>query len=76
METESIVVKLDHNKFANFLRNSGLTQEEFAEELCISDRYVRTLISQDKNISVDLAYNISKKCGCPIESILKTETIE
>lgn len=70
MEMETEKALLSSEQFAKFFKESGLTQEEIAEELGISDRYVRTLKSTNKDVSISLAYNISKKFGCPIENIL------
>ena len=61
---------LNHLKLAEELRKSRLTQEEFAEEIGISDRHVRNLLKIDKNISVELAYNLSDCFGVAIEDLL------
>ena len=61
---------LNHLKFARELDKLGITQEEFAEEIYISDRYVRELLTSDKNISISLAYNISRQFGSSIEDLL------
>ena len=76
METEENKALLNHRKFAEIIKASGLTQEEFAEEVGISDRYVRCLKNQNKDISVSLAYNISRKSGCSIESMLTIQNNE
>ena len=61
---------LNHLKFARELDKLGITQEKFAEEIYISDRYVRKLLTSDKNISISLAYNISRQFGSSIEDLL------
>ena len=61
---------LNHLKFAIELAKLEITQEEFAEEIDISDRYVRELLTTDKNISISLAYNISCQFGSSIEDLL------
>ena len=61
---------LNHIKFAEGLKNCGMTQEEFAEEIDISDRYVRDLTTKDKNVSVSMAYSISRIFGVSIEDML------
>lgn len=63
---------LNHKKLAEIIKASGLTQERFAEEIGISDSYLRSLKRADKNISINLAYNISQKSGCSIEKLLTT----
>ena len=70
MKTEKKTALLNHLKFAEEVRRLKLTQEEFAEEIDISDRYVRKLLTTDKNISVSLAYNISRQFGSSIEDLL------
>ena len=57
-------------KFARELAKLGITQEEFAEEIYISDRYVRKLLKSDKNVSISLVYNISRQFGSSIEDLL------
>ncbi len=61
---------LNHLKFARELAKLGITQEEFAEEIYISDRYVRKLLKSDKNVSISLVYNISRQFGSSIEDLL------
>lgn len=70
MKTEDDKALLDHNKMTKLIKAFGLKQEEFAEELGISDRYVRTITSKNKNISISLANSISKTFDCSIESLL------
>jgi len=70
MKSEHKKTLLDHEKIAALIKASGLKQEECAEELGISDRYVRTITSKNKNINISLASNISKTFGCSIESLL------
>lgn len=67
---------LNHLKFARELDKLGITQEEFAEEIYISDRYVRELLTSDKNISISLAYNISRQFGSSIEDLLVIKEYE
>ncbi len=61
---------LNHLKFGRELAKLEITQEEFAEEIGISDRYVRELLASDKNVSISLAYNISCQFGSSIEDLL------
>lgn len=72
MENDKKLALLDKKTFEQIIKESGLTQEEYAEEIGVSDRYIRKLQSENKNISVALAYNISKSSGYPIESLLTT----
>lgn len=67
--------RLSRLKFAEELRRLGMTQEEFAEESGISVRSVRILLTEDKNVSVNMASNISRVFGVTIEDLLViTET--
>ncbi len=68
MKTEKKTALLNQAMGATAYR--AATQEEFAEEIDISDRYVRKLLTTDKNISVSLAYNISRQFGSSIEDLL------
>ena len=61
---------LNHKKMAAIIKASGLTQERFAEKIGISDSYLRSLKREDKNISVNLAYEISREAHCSIENLL------
>ena len=70
METEESRVLLNHKKMAAIIKASGLTQEKFAEKIGISDSYLRSLKREDKNISVNLAYEISREAHCSIENLL------
>ncbi len=70
METEESKALLNNKRFAEIVKISNYTQEEFAEEIGISDRYVRTLMRENKKVSVDLAYKISILANCSIESML------
>ena len=54
---------LDHKKFAEELKKLGKTQEEFAEDMDMSDRYVRILSTVDRNVSISLAYAFSQAFG-------------
>ena len=76
METEESKALLNHKRFAEIVKISNYTQEEFAEEIGISDRYVRTLMRENKKVSVDLAYKISILANCSIESMLIIENKE
>ncbi len=73
MKKKTKNVLLNHKKFAEIIEESGLTQEAFAEEIGITDRYLRNLKTKNKNISVSLAYNISIESGYSIESLITIE---
>ena len=61
---------MDHKKFAEELKKLGKTQEKFAEDMDMSDRYVRILSTVDRNVSISLAYALSQAFGVPIEYLL------
>ena len=50
-------VLLDHEKLAEEIEKSDLSQEKIAEHLCISDRHVRNLKTKDRLIFVPLLSN-------------------
>ena len=64
-------VLLDHEKLAEEIEKSDLSQEKIAEHLCISDRHVRNLKTKDRLIFVPLLYRIHILFGKPIEYFLK-----
>lgn len=70
MENYKKEMFLSHKKFSEELKKSRRTQEEFAEDVGVSDRYIRDLKKEDKNISVSLAANISRQFGISIEDLL------
>ena len=70
MKLKKVRALLDHKKFAEELKKLGKTQEEFAEENDISDRYVRNLETTDKNISISMAYSISQVFVFMIEDMI------
>jgi transcriptional regulator with XRE-family HTH domain len=70
MKSKKVRALLDHKKFAEELKKLGKTQEEFAEDMDMSDRYVRILSTVDRNVSISLAYALSQAFGVPIEYLL------
>ena len=64
-------VLLDHEKFAEEIEKSDLSQEKIAECLNISDRHVRNLKTKDRLIFVPLLYRIHILFDKPIEYFLK-----
>ena len=60
----------NHEKIAEIVKESGLTQEELAKIWGITDRYLRNLKSKDADISLSLAYIISEYSGKSINSLL------
>ena len=70
MKVKKARALLDHKKFAEELKKLGKTQEEFAEDMDMSDRYVRILSTVDRNVSISLAYALSQAFGVPIEYLL------
>ena len=65
---------LNHEKIAEIVKESGLTQEELAKIWGITDRYLRNLKSKDADISLSLAYIISEYSGKSINSLLTINT--
>lgn len=76
MEAYKKVALFSHKKFSEELQKSKRTQEEFAEDVGVSDRYIRELKKRDKNISVSLAANISRQFGVSIEDLLINQEIK
>ena len=64
-------VLLDHEKLAEEIKKSDLSQEKIAECLNISDRHVRNLKTKDRLIFVPLLYRIHILFDKPIEYFLK-----
>ena len=64
-------VLLDHEKLAEEIEKSDLSQEKIAERLNISDRHVRNLKTKDRLIFVPLLYRIHILFDKPIEYFLK-----
>ena len=64
-------VLLDHEKLAEEIEKSDLSQEKIAEHLCISDRHVRNLKTKDRLIFVPLLFRIHILLDKPIEYFLK-----
>ncbi len=65
-----ITAVLNHVKFAEELNRLNRTQEEFAEDMDISVRYVRKLLTTDINVSIFKAYGFSQEFGLPVEDLL------
>ncbi len=64
-------VLLDHEKFAEEMKKSDLSQEKIAECLGISDRHVRNLKNKDCLVFIPLLYRIHILFGKPMEYFLK-----
>ena len=64
-------VLLDHEKLAEEIEKSDLSQEKIAEHLCISDRHVRNLKTKDCLVFIPLLYRIHILFDKPIEYFLK-----
>ena len=64
-------VLLDHEKLAEEIEKSDLSQEKIAERLNISDRHVRNLKTKDRLIFVPLLYRIHILFDKPMEYFLK-----
>lgn len=62
--------RLDHQKLRNEMKAQALKQEPLAEQLNISDRYLRTLLSRDTDVASSLLYRLSKALQIPMEELL------
>ena len=66
-------VLLDHEKLAEEIEKSDLSQEKIAERLCISDRHVRNLKNKDCLVFIPLLYRIHILFDKPMEYFLIIE---
>ena len=66
-------VLLDHEKFAQEMKKSDLSQEKIAERLGISDRHVRNLKTKDCLVFIQLLYRIHILFDKPMEYFLIIE---
>jgi len=64
-------VLLDHEKFAEEIEKSDLSQEKIAECLNISDRHVRNLKNKDCLVFIPLLYRIHILFGKSMDYFLK-----
>lgn len=64
-------VLLNHEKLAEEIKKSDLSQEKIAECLNISDRHVRNLEAKDISVSIKILYQISNIFGKPMDYFLK-----
>lgn len=62
--------RLSNTLLGKELYRVGLTQEEFAEKVGISTRYVRVLCTRNVNVSVAVYYEILKVLNLPSGSLL------
>ena len=53
-----MIALLSHEQFLEKQALSGMTQEQLAEELGVTDRYIRMMCKKDKNVSLTLYANI------------------
>ncbi len=51
-------------------REKGITQEEFAARLNITDRHLRRIESGEKGASIDIIIEISELCGTSLDFII------
>ena len=61
---------LDHEKFAEEMKKSDLSQEKITEQLGISDRHVRNLKTKDCLVFIPLLYRIHILFDKPMEYFL------
>lgn len=66
-------VLLDHEKLAEEIEKSDLSQEKIAERLNISDRHVRNLKNKDCLVFIPLLYRIHILFDKPMEYFLIIE---
>ena len=66
-------VLLDHEKLAEEIEKSDLSQEKIAERLNISDRHVRNLKTKDCLVFIPLLYRIHILFDKPMEYFLIIE---
>ena len=64
------VALLDHEKVIEKMAALNLTQERLAEEVGITDRYLRRLRKGNVNTSTTLLYRLSQVFQVPIDSLL------
>lgn len=65
-----ITALLDHKKLVEAMAEVNLTQEQFAEEIGITDRHVRNLRERDMDVSASLLYSMSRLLQVPMENLL------
>ena len=61
----------DGEKFARYIKDSGLTNAAMARRLGISEGAVRHIIVGVKQPSLYMAYEISRMMGCSVDALLK-----
>ena len=57
-------------------KEKGITQEEFAARLNITDRHLRRIESGEKGASIDIIIEISELCGASLDFIIVGRTRE
>ncbi len=67
---------LNHEILRREMKARKLTEEALAEQLGITDRHLRNLLTKDTNSSCSLVYRISKVFGIPMEVLVEPKTTE
>ena len=67
---------LRHDILKREIKARKLTEEAFAEQLGITDRHLRNLITKDTNSSCSVVYRISKVLEIPMEVLVAPGTDE
>lgn len=65
--------RLDHQKLRDEMKAQPLKQKPLAEQLNISDRYLRILLSKDTDVASSLSsllYCLNKALQIPMEELL------
>ena len=66
------MVILNRRKLRDLRKAKSFTQEQFAEAVDLSDRYVRALENRQVNVKVPVLYRISRVLGTSMEELLET----
>jgi transcriptional regulator with XRE-family HTH domain len=56
---------------AQYLKQSGITQQEFADILGVSQSYISRVANGIQEPSLEMALQISEKANIPIESLVQ-----
>jgi transcriptional regulator with XRE-family HTH domain len=59
-----------HKNLADFLTQTGTTQQDFASKLGISAAHLSRLVNGERTASLPLALRIASEASIPIESLL------
>lgn len=71
-----ILVPQKYLSVADYLEQTGKTQEELATRLGISRSHVSLIADRKRQPPLDLALKIVRVTGVPIESLVRLENVE